>query len=797
MRHHTRGAEIFSTYIKSRELKDIWLTNKDKNVEGFTWSNADNSISSRIDRIYMHEKLTEKIKKIKTEQIYITDHKAIIVKLELEEKINFGKTYWKMNTSVLNNKEYRNRIKGFWSCWRKNKNSLKLDQWWDIGKKQIQDITINYCKKMSLKMKKQKKDLNDKLCQELKTKNYKKYKELETKLQLLNEQDSFGTQIRSGQKIVEELEIPNDYFYRIEKNRKAKKQIYEMEVNGNLTKKQSEIGNHIREYYKVLYTDTKIDEKLAQEIIEKTNKKCSEQHKENLAQKITKEELLHALNNTEKNKSPGIDGIPYEFYKEFWEEIGEDLTEIINLCFEKGQLTKTQRKAVITMIPKKSDTTKVENLRPISLLNCDLKIATKALAYRLEEILPKIIKPTQTCSIKGRKMHHHTLLVREIISCAKTTGKPTYILTFDQEKAFDKVSWKYLEMVLEKFDFPKEFIKMIKTTYNNIQSTILINGNLTKPFSIRRGLRQGCPLSLILYILIAETLGNFIQDSKQIEGYNLPLSKSKVKQIQFADDTTIVLNRIQQIKTIMNILEKYCKATGAKINHKKTKGIHLNHPKEVKIEDIYKIEWNKNDTKILGIIFTPDPLVNQKLNWEKIRKEIKSRACLLSARSLSLKGKAQIVNTMLLSKAWTVGRVYPPTNDVIRKINKIIFGYIWNKKHEPIARESLFQPLQKGGIGLLSLEIQCAAMQTLDIAEVGTPDPPQWTTGAEFWLSPILKTLYKEWAHIKVAHHFEKIPSHYEFIKPYIKKVYPKILKESLTTKKIRKCIMEGNKRKK
>lgn len=201
-----------------------------------------------------------------------------------------------------------------------------------------------------------------------------------------------------------------------------------------------EIRSHIQDYYQKIYTNEPINLKLAHEILSHTNVKVPENKQKGLTGNFTPDELAKALLKTEKGKAPGLDGIPYEFYESFWYVVGDDLTEVINFVFDREKLTKSQRKAVITLISKKNEKTKIENWRPISLLNCDLKIATKTIANRMEDIMPTITKPTQTCAIKGKQMHHHALLIRDIISCAKITGKPTYILSFDQEKAFDKVN---------------------------------------------------------------------------------------------------------------------------------------------------------------------------------------------------------------------------------------------------------------------------------------------------------------------------------------------------------------------
>ena len=118
---------------------------------------------------------------------------------------------------------------------------------------------------------------------------------------------------------------------------------------------------------------------------------------------ISKEECLTALKEFKNNKTPGTDGFSAEFYKFFWSDLGTEMTASFNYAFQKGSLSISQKRGIISLIPKKNkDKTLLENLRPISLLNVDYKILTKSIAKRLEKVLPKIINSDQTGYIKGR-----------------------------------------------------------------------------------------------------------------------------------------------------------------------------------------------------------------------------------------------------------------------------------------------------------------------------------------------------------------------------------------------------------
>ena len=114
-------------------------------------------------------------------------------------------------------------------------------------------------------------------------------------------------------------------------------------------------------------------------------------------------------------KSFGIDGFSAEFYKFFWPELGNEMVSSFNHAFRTGILSVSQRRGIISLIPKKNkDKTMLENLRPISLLNTDYKILTKTMAKRLEKVLPKIINPDQTGYVKGRFIGENVRLIHDV-----------------------------------------------------------------------------------------------------------------------------------------------------------------------------------------------------------------------------------------------------------------------------------------------------------------------------------------------------------------------------------------------
>ena len=169
--------------------------------------------------------------------------------------------------------------------------------------------------------------------------------------------------------------------------------------------------------------------------------------------KITNKECKKALNEMGIGKSPGSDGLTSEFYKRFWDEVGDDVVQsiCINNAFDKGELLICQKRGIITLLPKKDKPTDVlNNLRPVTLLNVDYKIATKVIANRLAKVLPDIISPNQTGYVKNRYIGENVRLISDVIDYTKakqTQGIPLFLdfkLLIQSNRSTCTKSWMFL-----------------------------------------------------------------------------------------------------------------------------------------------------------------------------------------------------------------------------------------------------------------------------------------------------------------------------------------------------------------
>ena len=174
-------------------------------------------------------------------------------------------------------------------------------------------------------------------------------------------------------------------------------------------------------------------------------------------------ECYNALQTFQKNKSPGNDGLTVEFYLAFWPVFGSLLVQSLNYAFEYGELSNSQKQAVITLVEKKGkDKRQIKNWHPISLINVDAKIASKTLAKRLENVLQEIIHFDQSVFVKGRTIFHAIRTTDDVIEHTMNRDILGILVALDFEKAFDFLNFSLLIRVLQAFNFGPSFIHWVR-----------------------------------------------------------------------------------------------------------------------------------------------------------------------------------------------------------------------------------------------------------------------------------------------------------------------------------------------
>ena len=386
-----------------------------------------------------------------------------------------------------------------------------------------------------------------------------------------------------------------------------KKEILEYFSEG-LRKKYLQSSNPFRDTKWLLYLSNNIRQKL------------NEHEKRVLDEPISLKELKQALMNIKKGKTPGSNGFTSEFFKHFWEPQGIFLYRAWIERFEDNKNLNSHNESIVKLIPKPgvpNDSPK--GWRPISLLNVDFKIISAAIANRLKTVIHKLVSPSQTAYIPGRFIGENSRLLYDVIECLNNQDRSGIVMGVDFEAAFDTVSWEFLSNALEKYNFGHYFRKLVNVLFLNadLNSRILLDGNLGTKVFMQRGIRQGDPISGYLFNLVMEPLAHQLNTSPLIKGIDISDS-TEVRLSQYADDLIVFSSaNTCSIKGILHELNNYSKISGLKVNVQKTKCLPIG---QVQTDTLMELGLSVvTEMKILGIVYNKN---NNNITTNNVRRII-------------------------------------------------------------------------------------------------------------------------------------------------------------------------------
>ena len=716
-------AKKVTTLMKEIGIVDVWREMYPSSRD-YTHYSAPHSVYSRIDFFFVFNRDFHRIKHCNIGPIALSDHSPIYMTICLN--INRRSTLWRFNSSILNNSitkaDLKNDIETYMEL--NDNGEVSPSVLWDALKAVMRGKIIS----LTTQAKKMRNQLTHDLEIKLKHLQRSHVNSLDTGVkqemqEIKNKLEELGTQ-----EIKKKMLFTKQRYYEVGgksmkllayklKKQQADNTIFKIKnpVTGAIETSQEKIKESFNTFYKNLYsqpqtnTESQVDSFLASLDLPTVNEN---QNKELIAS-ITQEELEAAISRLKGGKSPGTDGYTAEWYKGMKEELMPILLRAFNWVMQTGETPSSWREAVISVLPKEGkDKVECNSYRPISLLNLDYKLFTSILTQRLDKILPHIISNSQTGFIRQRQTQDNIKRTLHILDKVIQSGEEAALLSFDAHKAYDSVFWSFLFKVLHKFGFHKSIIKTIQALYKNPTARIKINGDLTEPFILERGVRQGCSASCCLFALFIEPLSQMIRQNENIIGINMIDGNHKLA--LFADDLLIFSGMpTQSIPILMDGFEKYGSFSGYKLNVDKTQIMTYNYNPPRSILERYDLKWNADSIRYLGIVLPKDISRLTDLNYGPLNAQIKNDVARWNLIPfLSLSSRIDSVKMNILPRLLYLFQSLPVevSPNQFREWDILISRFIWQGKRPRIRYKTLQLQREVGGLGLPCLhDYYCAA----------------------------------------------------------------------------------------
>lgn len=708
--------QVLKDIIIKNNLVDVW-----RNANPFIRAYSRRLIvqqelrQSRIDLCLVGSKLVDKISNCHYRFNHFGDHAALICELGERLRARGGGT-WVLNECVLKEGKYKMMLTKYLKETIESMDELNVCEWWINVKQRLKIKCIRLAKQINFKKNLKIRMVKDRIEREIieigiyKERDKTQYLLLKDELSHLEKEKWKGEQIRSKAKYITEGERPTAYFLSLEKAKQNRMNINELE--NAMGKKVNDFGDIIEvidAFYRNLFKRGQTDKGCLETTLNSVKGKINNEDKMACDKDITVDEIIHAIDGMKCNKSPGIDGLTHEFFKEFKYLLAPVLCKIFQTMQKEGKMCEGMADGLIILLYKnKGSKLQLKNYRPLTLLNTDYKILTKVLANRLKYVIGTVVSRTQAYAIPGRNIACTAASVRDIIHYLSVTSGGGIVLNLDMNKAFDRVDHCFMFALLEKLGFGTQFIDWIKLIYKYAKSCVKVNGFLTDKFPLERSVRQGCPLSALLYSLIAEPFACLLKSREQIEPLQIPGGAISLIH-QFADDTTITVRRMGSINEVMKVFEVYGRASGAKINVEKSCIMQFGDQKHVTCKWAY--ERKDQSIKILGLVFGEKMAEARNESWTGVINKMKQKVTVWRMRKLSLKGKVVVLNTLVISKLIYPMSVWEMPEWVRKEVKEVIENFLWNGKKREIAYNTLIADYKEGGLKLVDVESKLKALR--------------------------------------------------------------------------------------
>ncbi|XP_062017671.1 uncharacterized protein LOC133734024 [Rosa rugosa] len=474
--------------------------------------------------------------------------------------------------------------------------------------------------------------------------------------------------------------------------------------------RDDQIEKIVLDYYRGLFSSSRpVD---FQQVLDAIPCVITDDINREITKEVTADEVFGALKQMHPSKAPGPDGFSPCFYQFFWGTVGEDVVEAVRAFLLSEELLRTINCTFVTLIPKVKLPQYVGQLRPISLCNVLYKLGSKVLANRIKPLMDSIISPCQSAFVSGRLISDNSLIAFEIgqfLKRRRSGNKGFCALKLDMSKAYDRVEWRFLELVMLKMGFCSLWVQWIMSCVKTVTYSFLLNGVPRGRLLPERGLRQGDSISPYLFLFCAEALSRLLsleEEQGRLRGVKICTATPSISHLFFADDSFIFCQaELEDCESVKDILRRYEEASGQQINLQKSSiSFSRNVPmsKQEGLADFLGVQRVDKHDKYLGLPMEVSYSKEEAFGY--LVERVQKRTHGWKAKLLSAAGKEILIKAVAQAIPSYVMNCFELPRQLCNEMHRLMAQFWWGDvegkgKVHWLSWDKLCVSKQEGGLG--------------------------------------------------------------------------------------------------
>lgn len=375
--------------------------------------------------------------------------------------------------------------------------------------------------------------------------------------------------------------------------------------------------------------------------------------------------------------------------------------------------------ALVLPLRKNGDSDLATDYRSISLLQSIYKILAMILAERVQGGLGSIIGDEQQGFVKARLLERAVVVMQAVLAQAyddpdvSIDDEPLAVL-IDYMKSYDTLSRGYMLMVVRKFGFAPNFIELVARLHDGTKAHFLVNGEISKPVAVLSGIRQGCPLAPLLFIIAVEPLVLMLRQDSGISGIHVQTERAgEVRVSSFVDDTAVFLRRDNRLPRLLKLLSDFEAMSGLKAQPAKSSLISLNTAISQNAHHGIAVVDTRSSTRYLGVQVGHGDTA--RASWSKRIAGLSVRLAMATRVTTSVVGRVKIMNTIALPAIIFTAQFVRVSDAVLNELVNLQKHFVWHGRlstdccRYKMAPSLVYAPTVAGGLGLQSIPLAIKA----------------------------------------------------------------------------------------